>query len=212
MKRFLIVLITLLLATSPAWAQVRKKEPKNKFGAMHYTHSGGQYTLQSATDTSTVDEPLIGAGFYYERVFQSRFSAGLKFSSFLERSLTQTLDGNTVTTVENTTMFTLDFKAFFKDHMMNGFKPFMGVAFGTYAPSSTVTTIEATGNTEGTTTASVPITSLSVGFDYVLDFGGVRFEAGAVNGKRRDLEGHDTYTANYQYDGSAVSIGVFSFF
>ncbi|MDT8445957.1 MAG: hypothetical protein RRB13_03540 [bacterium] len=212
MKRIILLLIALTLASSPVWAQQRKKEPKNKFGAIHYTHSGGSYTLQSSTDSSSVTEPLIGAGFFYERVFQSRFSAGLKYSGFLERSLTQTVDGTSVTTVEKTAMTTLDFKAYFKDHLQNGMKPFLGVAFGTYTPASTVTTLAATGNTEGNTTASVPITSLSAGFDYVLDFGGVRAEVGSVSGKRRDLSGHDTYSANYQFDGTSIAIGVFSFF
>jgi len=213
MKRTcLIFLILILGATGPAWAQKKKKEPKNKFGAIHYTHTGAQYTLSSATSTSTASDDLVGAGFFYERLFLSRFSAGFKWSSFLERSTTHSLDSNTVTVLEKTSMTTFDFKAFFKDHMQNGMKPFLGVSFGTYAPKSTITTIATAGNTEGSTAASVPITGLSFGFDYILDFGGVRVEGFSITGKRRDLTGHDTYIANYRYDGSALSVGVYSFF
>jgi len=213
MKRTILLFLILILgASSPLWAQKKVKEPKNKFGAIHYTHTGAQYTLSSATGSATASDDLVGAGFFYERLFLSRFSAGLKYSGFLERSLTQSLDGDTISTVETTTMTTLDFKAFFKDHSQSGMKPFLGVSFGTYAPMSVVTTIAAAGNTEGSTAASVPVTGLSFGFDYILEFGGVRVEGYSITGKRRDLTSHDTYIANYRYDGSALSIGVYSFF
>ena len=212
MKRTLLTLLLLGLLTLPALAQQNKKEPNTKIGAFHYTHSGAQYPLSDSTSSSTASDDLIGAGFFYERVFLSRFSAGLKYSSLLDRSLVQTVGGQTVTTVEQTALASFDFKAFFKDHSSNGFKGFLGVGFGSYTPKSTVTTIAASGNTEGNTGAAVPISSLSVGFDYLLDFGGVRVEAYSITGSRRDLTGHPSYTANYRYDGSAFEVGVFSFF
>ena len=212
MKRTLLTLLFLGLLTLPALAQQNKKEPNTKFGAFHYTHTGAQYTLSSTTASSTATDDLIGAGFFYDRVFLSRFSAGFKYSSLLDRSLVQNLGGTTVTTVEQTSLASFDFKAFFKDHSSNGFKGFLGVGFGTYTPKSKVTTIATGGNTEGNTGATVPFSSLSVGFDYLLDFGGVRVEAFSITGSRRDLTGHPSYTANYRYDGTALEVGVFSFF
>ena len=212
------ILLFCPLFVDPAAAQVRD-EPKNKAGVIHYTHTGANYNLLSNETASTVDasEPLVGAVIFYERIFQSRFSAGLKYSSFLERNMETTIDDNELVILEAVTLFNLDVKAYFSDHLLPGFKAFLGVAFGNYTVTSTVTTTSTnddgtTTSTEGQTTATVPITVMNVGFDLMSDFGGIRIAAGLPTGKRNDFEGHTEYKAAYDYSGAVVTIGVFSFF
>lgn len=214
MKKYLFVALAILLLASPALAQRKVKEPKNKIGFSQINHTGAIYELESASTTQvdTDTGKMVGLGIFYERVFQSRFSAGLKYSTGLDRSLNLNIDGNRVSVVEATKLTSFDFKAYFKDHSAAGLKPYLGVGWGTMVSTSTVTTIATSGNTEGTTTASVPITSLNLGFDYLMEFASVRFDLGNATGSRRDLTSHSAYKANYTMDGSSVAIGVYSFF
>ena len=212
MKKYILLALVLILAASPAMAQRKKKEPKNKLGVAYYTLSGAEYTLQSTTDISTATGNMIGPAFFYERVFLSRFSAGLKYATGLDRSMDLNLDGNTVSVVETTALASFDFKAYFKNHESPGMKPYLGVGFGTLTSSSEVTTITSTSNDTGNTSATVPITTLNFGFDYMMEFGAVRVDLGTTSGRRRDLEGHSDYKALYQMDGTSVAIGVYSFF
>ena len=122
------------------------------------------------------------------------------------------VDSEVVDILETTSFAAFDFKAYFKDHTSPGIKPYLGVGFGNYTATTTVTQVSTTTNTEGTTTATVPVTMLNVGFDFVSEFGGMRFDVGMISGTRRDRESHDSFDAKYDYTGQAVSIGVFSFF
>ena len=216
MKKYLFVALAILLLASPAMAQRKVKEPKNKLGVAQYRHTGAIYELQSVSTgaITTGTGVMVGPAFFYERVFKSRFSAGLKYSTGLDRSLSLSLDGSAISVVETTTLTSFDFKAYFKDHSAPGFKPYLGVGWGTLASTSAVTTTAAgsSSSSEGSTTATVPITSLNFGFDYVMEFGAVRFDLGNATGSRRDLTSHSAYKANYTMDGSSVAIGVYSFF
>ncbi|OGG96440.1 MAG: hypothetical protein A2508_00770 [Candidatus Lambdaproteobacteria bacterium RIFOXYD12_FULL_49_8] len=212
MKKILFFGLLLLLMASPAMAQRKQKEPGNKLGVAYFALSGTEYTLQSSTSITTGSEPMVGPAFFYERVFLSRFSAGVKYASGLDRSLDMWIDGNTVSIVEKTVLTSFDFKAYFKDHSSSGLKPYLGVGFGNLVSSSVVTTIAASGNTEGNTSATVPTTTLNLGADYLLEFGAVRFDFGTTTGRRRDLDGHTTYKALYKMDGASFSVGVYSFF
>ena len=219
MKTILILICSLFLLTSNTLA-ARRKEPKNKAGAVYYTHSGSQYTLISNATGNSISSnaAFIGVAFFYERLILSRFSAGLKFSSFLERSMALTLDNNKIDVLEKVTLFMLDFKAFFKDHTSSGLKPFIGVGYGQYNVSSSIS-VTASGSTttqedKQTTKVTIPVTSLNFGFDYFTDFGGIRLEGGLLTGNRSDLSNSDSdgYKAKYQASGATASVGVYSFF
>lgn len=219
MKAIVLGICTLLLLVSDL-AAARKREPLNKAGAVYYTHSGSEYTLRSnATRTDqTVSDPFIGVVFFYDRIFLSRFSAGFKFSSFLERNMSLNIDGNTLDVLETVTLMMLDFKAYFKDHSSGGFKPYIGVGYGQYQVKSKISETPAGSSTteEGkqTTKATIPVTAINFGFDYFTDFGGIRMEGGVITGSRNDLSNSesDAYKAKYQASGVIASIGVYSFF
>ena len=219
MKILTIIICSLLILTTDVFA-ARKREPKNKAGAVYYTHSGSELTLRSnstgAEDSSS--DPFIGAVFFYDRIFLSRFSAGIKFSSFLERNMEFNIDGSKVDVLEKVTMIMLDFKAYFKDHSANGLKPYIGVGYGQYQVDSKISvTASGSATTEEdkqTVKATIPVTAINVGFDYFTDFGGIRAEGGVITGSRNDLSNSDSdgYKAKYQASGFVASIGVYSFF
>lgn len=209
----LLTLLAALLLFGASAQAAAKREPKNKFGIVYYTLGGPSYELRDTGNTSidTVSAPLIGAAFTYDRLFYGRFSAGLKFSvQPMERVMDMNLGGTAINAVEKSTLMTFDFKAFFQPHDRPGFKPYLGVGFGQIAASTETATIAAT-STTGATSATVPISVLSLGLDHITDFGGVRVEGSLVTGTRRDLESTD-YLAKYNFDGIGISIGVFSFF
>ncbi|MBU3914582.1 hypothetical protein KKA14_03525 [bacterium] len=191
------------------------KIPKNKAGAIYYSQSGSEYTLVNklTAGSGSDSDSLIGTVFFYERMFLDRFSMGFKYSSFLERNLSFEEGTNTLDVLETASFWSLDFKAFFRDNMRPGLKPFLGVSYGNYSLSSAITISPAAGSSsEETTTATIPVTILSTGFDYVFGFAGVRIEVGQSTGSRNDPDGSSTYRAAYQYGGLISSVSVYSFF
>ncbi len=215
MKKGLLLLLILSFAF-PLYAQQNREEGKNKMGASYYAHSGALYVLSNKTTGYEVTGvgPLIGAAFFYERIFLSRFSMGLTYTSLMERSM-DVKDGVTdINVVEKVALGSVDFRAYFKSHKRNGWKPYLGVSFGTMSASDTLTltTAGSTTTTEETTKAVVPVTLLRGGFDLIMDYGGIRLDFGQVTGVRRDLVGSNSYRANYKMTGSSMSIAVFSHF
>ena len=215
MRHIALICGLLLMLTTSAVAQRKPKEPSNKAGAIHYTQSGSTYTLKDNSTSLSVSasDTIVGAAFFYERLFKSKFSAGLQYSSFLERSIEFSIGTNELNVVEATALTIIDFKAFFKDHSRPGFKPYIGVGFGQYTMASTISTTDSTGSTsDSTTEAVVPVTILNLGADYFRDFGGFRLNVGVVSGKRNDLTSNDTYQATYQATGVVFGISVYSLF
>ena len=93
-RSLILVLALGLMLTPAAFAQRKPKESKNKFGAIHYRHSNSTYTLtgKSSGDAGTTEstdgsETIVGTMFFYDRVFKSKFAAGLIYSPFLERRM-----------------------------------------------------------------------------------------------------------------------------
>jgi len=193
----------------------KTKVPKNKIGALYHSHSTGNYTLsqQGSSNTDSASASLIGFGFFYERIFLDRFSSAFKYGYGLERNLELTVGTNTIQALETASYWALDFKAFMRDNMRPGMKPFLGVGYGNYTTTSTLSVIPASGAvTEDETAATIPFTVLSAGFDYTFGFGGFRLEAGMTTGKRTDLESSSTYYASYDYTGAILNFSVYSFF
>jgi hypothetical protein len=191
------------------------KVPKTKFGATHHTHTTGDYTLteQGTGNTGSASGSLVGFALFAERLFLDRFSAGFKYGYGLERSFEMQVGTSSLEVLENATFWALEFRAFAKDNISTGLKPFLGVSYGNYTVTSTITIIPTTGSTsEEQTGATIPYTMLSAGADYTFGFGGIRIEAGQVTGKRNDLESSSVYYAAYNYNGSIVGISVYSFF
>ncbi len=215
-NRIILIFLCLFWLDMNTATAIKIKEPKSKAGATYHSHAAGSYTLVNTTSSAegSGSGNLVGTVFFYDRLFLDRFSAGLRFSSFLERSMDVTIGTSTVNILETASFWSMDFKAFFKDHMRPGFKPFLGVSYGNYTVKSTLTTTT-TGSattTEDNTAATIPVTVLSGGFDYIFGFGGVRLEAGQVTGSRNDLDSSSTYRASYQYGGSTLGISVYAFF
>ncbi len=191
------------------------KIPKNKAGALYHTHATGNFKLeeQSSGSQDVASNRLIGFGIFYERLILDRFSAGFKYGYGLERNMSMTVGTNKVEILETASFWEFEFKAFVRDNLRPGFKPFLGVGWGTYTAASTLSIIPSSGtNTEENTSASIPFTVLSMGFDYVFGFGGCRLEGGMTSGKRTDLKGSSTYYATYDYNGAIVNFSVYSFF
>jgi hypothetical protein len=193
----------------------KPKVPKTKIGATHHTHNTGDFTLseQGTTNTGSASGNLVGFALFAERLFFDRFSAGLKYGYGLERSMQMLVGTNTLEILENASFWALEFKAFVKDNLRPGIKPFLGVSYGNYSVVSTISILPTTGSvTEDQTGATIPFTTLSAGADYTFGLGGIRAEVGQVTGKRNDLEGSSTYYASYNYDGTVIGISVYSFF
>lgn len=211
----LVVTISwLVLGTRPLFAAA-PKVPKTKIGATHHTHATGDYTLteQSTGSNGSASGNLIGFAFFAERLFLDRFGAGFKYGYGVERSFDMQVGTSSLEVLENATFWSLEFRAYVKDNISTGLKPFLGVSYGNYSVTSTITVIPLTGSTsEEQTTATIPFTMLSAGADYTFGFGGVRLEAGQVTGKRNDLESSSVYYAAYNYNGSVVGISVYAFF
>ena len=193
----------------------KPKIPKNKAGALYHSHATGSYTLseQGSSNSNSASANLIGFGFFYERLFLDRFSTAFKYGYGLERNLEMVVGTNTIQSLEMASYWELEFKAFIKDNMQPGFKPFLGVGYGNYTTNSTLSIIPASGSiTEDQTTATIPFTVLSAGFDYTFGFGGFRLESGLTTGKRTDLESSTAYYASYDYTGAIINFSVYSFF
>ncbi len=191
------------------------KIPKSKIGATHHTHSTGDFKLeeQGSTNAGSASESLVGFAFFYERLFLDRFSAGFKYGYGLERSMEMKVGTSDLEILESATFWSLEFRAFVRDNIRPGLKPYLGVSYGNYTVKSVITIIPETGaTTEEETSATIPFTMLAFGADYTFGFGGIRLEFGQTTGKRNDLEGSATYYASYDYDGSVVGISVYSFF
>lgn len=215
MKVGLLLLVFSLWSIPQLAAQEKAKELKNKMGATYLNHSGGTYTLGEKTsgNQDSASDSMVGTTFFYERIFYSRFSMGFAYSPLLEKSLDMKVGTNIINVIEKTTYSVFDFKAFFREHTRPGFKPFLGVGFGTYSVASAMLiTDSANVTTEDATTASIPVTMLNLGFDYTMTNTGIRMEMNQVTGTRRDLESSDTYNANYRVDGTSVGIAVYSHF
>ena len=216
-KLWLVLLMSCLLGlvSTSATAQRKIKVPKSKIGATHHTHSTGDFELDEKASTSdgSISSPLVGFALFYERLFLDKFSAGFKYGYGLERSMETTVGTNDLEILETASFWSLEFRAFVKDNIRPGLKPFLGVAYGNYSVNSTITIIPSAGaETEEETSATIPFTMLSFGADYTFGFGGIRLEVGQTTGKRNDLDGSDTYRVTYNYDGSIVGISVYSFF
>lgn len=208
------LMVSFLLSIGMVFAAKEKKleDSKNKAGAINMTLSGGSYKLKTSTDNGSGTTAVKGMVLFYERLITKRFSVGLSYSSFLERTMEFDVGSSTNTILETGSMFTIDFKSYFKSHIRTGFKPYVGVGFGTVTLSSKVTTDTSGTESEGTTGASIPITALSIGADYLVDFGGVRADLSIITGGRDDTSGHDTYNATYTLTGTSFGIAVFGFF
>jgi len=212
-KTVLFLILIAMVSSSILFAQARRtRESKNKFGSVYHVISGSDFTLTNTTtgETGTASDSIVGAVFFYERIFDSKFSMGLNGTSFLERNMTIAVGSETLEVVEQSTLILLHFKAYHKDHSAGGIKPYLGVGVGSLSVSSTITS--ATDTTGSTTSATIPITVISAGLDYFWESGGFRVEVGYLTGERSDLEGHDTYAAKYQATGSTGSIGVYWLF
>ncbi len=212
--KIITVFCLMLLISSQVFA-AKPKIPKTKIGATHHTLSPGSFTLseQGTTSTGTSTGNLVGFALFAERLFFDRFSAGLKYGYGLERSMQMQVGTNTLEILENASFWALEFRAFVKDNLRPGIKPFLGVSYGNYSVVSTINILPTTGSkSEDQTGTTIPFTQLSAGVDYTFGFGGVRAEVGQVTGKRNDLESSSTYYASYNYDGSVVGISVYSFF
>ncbi len=212
MRLLLILLCVSFVCTSSAFAQWRKKVPKNKLGAIYATVVGTTYELTNRTPdnvnsgkSESGSSQIVGAVFFYERIFLGRFSAGIEATSFLERQMELKVGTEVVDVVEKSKMIALDFKAFYRDHAIRGVKPYLKVGFGTLKMESDLKMAAA--GTSTSTSADIPITLLALGFDYILEAGGFRFEVGSVTGERKDL-GDEKFTAEYQAHGTTASIGV----
>ena len=212
----LLLLVFSLWSVQPLVAQQKAKELKNKVGATYYNHSGGTYTLKekATVNQDSASASMVGTTFFYERIFLSRFSMGVAYSSFLEKSLDMRVGTSSINVIEKTNYTAFDFKAFFREHTRPGWKPFLGVGFGTYTVASTlaVTADGVTTATADATSATIPVTLLNWGFDYTMDATGIRMEMNQVTGTRRDLESSTDYNANYIADGTSVGIAVYSHF
>ncbi len=213
--RLAVAAFCLLLAGTGNSFAAKPKIPKTKIGATHHTHNTGDYTLseQGTSSTGTASGSLVGFALFAERLFFDRFSAGFKYGYGLERSMSMQVGTNTLEILENASFWSLEFRAFVKDNLRPGLKPFLGVSYGNYSVTSTITILPTGGSkTEDQTAATIPFTMLSAGADYTFGFGGVRAEIGQVTGKRNDLESSSTYYGSYNYDGSILGISVYSFF
>lgn len=213
MKKILlfIILIT-MVSSSVLFAQRRTREAKNKFGAVYHVISGTDFTLTNKTTgaSGTASDSIIGAVFFYERIFDSKFAMGINGTSFLERNMSMEVGSTTLEVVEQSTLVMLHFKAYHKDHSAGGAKPYLGVGLGSLSVSSLIKS--STDTAGSTTSASIPVTVISAGLDYFWESGGFRAELGYMTGERSDLESHTTYSAKYQATGSTGSIGVYWLF
>ncbi len=214
MKTKLITIILTLLVINVGTVFAASLEGiKNKMGGVNYRHSNANYTLtNTSTTASGSDETqIIGTAIFYERMLTGRFSLGFTFSNLLERTSKVSVGAVTYSSLETISMYSIDFKSYFKIHKREGWKPYMGVSFGSYTTASVLTDTSGI-ISEKETGAVIPTTSLSFGYDYVLEFGGLRFDYTLMSGKRSD----DSYTghnATYDYTNSSVfGIGVYSFF
>ncbi len=211
----LLMSVFLGLVSISAKAQTRIKVPKSKIGATPHTHSTGNFELdaKASTDEGSVSGSLVGFALFYERLFLDKFSAAFKYGYGLERSMETTIGTDDLEILETASFWSLEFRAFVRDNIRPGLKPFLGVAYGNYSVNSTITIIPTAGTeSEEDTSATIPFTMLSLGADYTFGFGGIRLEAGQTTGRRNDLDSSDTYRVTYNYDGSVVGISVYSFF
>ncbi len=223
MKKVFLLIFCNLLLCSYTFA-VPKGGPKNKFGANYNVISGTKYSLTSKTTSDSSysgssggsasgSENIVGAVIIYENVLSSKFAWGLKFGAQLSRNMELELGTTTLNVEETTSYWLLDVKAYHKDHMSGGLKPFLAVGFGNMSITSTITDSSSSETDETSeTSASVPITTLSGGVDYFMNAGGFRLEGGLITGEKSDLESNDSYSANYQMTGGYVNIGVFWLF
>jgi hypothetical protein len=211
MKKIFILLWCIAFPISFAFAA--KAGPGNKFGANYNVINSASYTLTSKTNASQSDtgsESVVGAVLLYENVLSSKFAWGLKYGYQLTRNMEMTVGTTDLNVEEITSYWLLDVKAYQKDHVSGGLKPFLSVGFGNMTVTSTITQGSTTDTTE--TTAIIPITTLSGGIDYFMDAGGFRLEVGLMTGEKADQESHDDYKANYKLAGSYGNIGVFWLF
>ena len=217
--RFLLTLLTIsLLLTSTTHAQQRRKrEPKNKIGALYSTLMGTKYELTNKTSGNVnsgkfddESDPIVGAVFFYERIFSSIFAVGFRATTFLERQMELTVGTETVNVVEKSTMMAFDFKTYYKEHSARGIKPYFGVGLGTLNVTSDLSV--ASSAATSSTSATIPITFLTVGTDYKLESAGFRLEIGSTKGERNDLEDNDMFNAKYEVTGLMVNAGVYLLF
>ncbi|MCP4298630.1 MAG: hypothetical protein GY786_23830 [Proteobacteria bacterium] len=216
MKTKLITIILTLLVINISTVSAASLEGiKNKMGGINYTHSTANYILTNTTTSATGSDAIAikGTTIFYERMLTGRFSLGFTYSSFLERTSEFSVGSVSYSSLEKISMYSIDFKSYFEIHKREGWKPYMGVSFGSYTAAS-----ELTVNTLGTLTdektgATIPTTSLSFGYDWVLEFGGLRFDYTMMSGKRSDSDTYTGHKATYDYTNSSVfGIGVYSFF
>lgn len=192
------------------------KVPKTKVGALYHSHATGNYLIWEKTNSANQDKAadnLVGFGLFAERIFLDRFGAGVKLGYGLERNLALTVGSNAIQSLETASFWSLDFKAFVRDHTRPGLKPFLGVGYGNYTTQSTLSIIPSSGSvSEDKTKATIPFTVLSAGMDYTFGMGGFRLEGAISTGKRTDLESSSTYFATYDFTGAIFNFSVYSFF
>jgi len=213
-KKIVTLLIVTLFCPFGAAFAVKVADLKHKAGAVNFAHSGAKFTLENKSSAASANgsTELKGTTLFYERLLTRGFSVGLTFSTFLERSMDVDVGSDKNAVVETVTMYSIDFKSYLSEHKRKGWKPYFGVGFGSYNVSSTIKTTSGGTTTEGSSSATVPLTIFSLGADYVFSFGGVRIDYALTTGKREDTDGHSTYNADYNYTGTSLGIAVFSFF
>lgn len=209
------VLLIIFTGTGNVFA-AKIKVPKTKVGALYHSHATGNYLLWESANSSNQDKDsdnLVGFGLFAERIFLDRFGAGIKLGYGLERNLSLNVGSNSIQALETASFWSLDFKAFVRDHTRPGLKPFLGVGYGNYTTQSTLSVIPASGSvSEDKTGATIPFTTLSAGMDYTFGMGGFRLEGAISTGKRTDLESSSTYFATYDFTGAIFNFSVYSFF
>jgi hypothetical protein len=183
--------------------------PSNKIGVYQFEFHGAKYELDDRTSSGDASNTLSGNVFFVERILLDVFAIGIKAGSGLKRTLEFNLGTNDIKVEETASYQALEFKTYGTKHWKEGFKPYLAVGYGMLTTTSTVSIeSDAGAESEETTTATIPLKSWCIGFDYILWSIILRMEIGQTNGKRIDLESSTTYQAEYDYDTETAALAI----
>ncbi|HEX7926687.1 MAG TPA: hypothetical protein VF678_03785 [bacterium] len=206
----LVALATLGLLGVATAAHAVGGDPSFKMGLDRLSYTGATYTHETIATSAkeTNSDVLSGADAFFEWVASEHF--GLEYTTTitpLQRSYKLGAVSDNVN--ESTSLSLPGVNLYFTKANRKGLQYAVGVATGTASVKQ-----EFEGGTLGkkSTTASVPVTAVKLGVEWVTNLAGVRLQYQAMTGSASNTTEVTGVKQTVNYNGSLLSLGVYTYF
>lgn len=210
--------LLLMAFSSPAWAQLAAPQLGTiKVGMNRTIFNGATYKVEDDAGTVSGSESgsMSGTDVFIEYILFGRF--GVEASTTLSRPRRSfELNDGTATLMSEvedrhrTSLFGLN--VYLNDHAKGGLKYYFGLATGETRVTRNLGGSGTLSAFNGTYQDTVPVETLKLGVDWILEKAGIRVQYISMTGSATDRNTLTGYNETVSYDATVLAIGAFAFF